>query len=111
MADIKYKIATADFRFDKGETAGRHGDYYQLLAYTAALGLKEGTLIYCADVNDGEPAEPVSVVSLARSTITVQNLGTKLHAVAIDLSGSPSDIDAQITALAEHFADSKAASV
>ncbi|WP_423916576.1 McrC family protein [Candidatus Poriferisodalis sp.] len=106
VADIKYKIATADVRFDAGEAAGRHGDYCQLLAYTAALGLSEGTLIYCADVNDGESTAPESVESLARSAITVENLGTRLHAVAIDLSGSPSDIDAQITALADHLADS-----
>ena len=106
VADLKYKLADRDT--DAARTAGplaRHGDYYQLLAYTTALGLTEGTLVYCADVNENEPAEQqIRDGTLARSTITVQHAGTKLHAVAIDLSGSPSDIDAQITALAEHFA-------
>ena len=103
VADIKYKFGAAESRFDDDETAGRHGDYYQLLAYTAALGLKEGTLIYCADANEGQSAGTEPVEYLARSTITVENLGTKLHAVAIDLSGSPSDIDAQMSALAGHL--------
>ncbi|WP_428115001.1 McrC family protein [Candidatus Poriferisodalis sp.] len=110
VADIKYKFGAAESRFDDDETAGRHGDYYQLLAYTAGLGLKEGTLIYCADANEGQSAGTESVEYLARSTITVENLGTKLHAVAIDLSGSPSDTDAQMSALADHLTGSETAS-
>ena len=125
VADLKYKLTDSDT--DSAGTVGplaRHGDYYQLLAYTTALNLAEGTLIYCADVNRGEsvgrlngPAASNRIVSSAAeaaerrgsdvalhlSTITVAHLGTKLHTVAIDLSGSPSDIDAQITALAEHL--------
>ena len=106
VADLKYKLADNDT-----STAGaagplaRHGDYYQLLAYTTALNLKEGTLVYCADVNRDDAAEhQIPVDSLAKSTIRVQHAGTKLHAVAIDLSGTPADIDAQITALARHLA-------
>ena len=106
VADLKYKLTDSDTT-----TAGaagplaRHGDYYQLLAYTTALNLEEGTLIYCADVNEDEASEQqTSNRSLAKSTIAVKNAGTKLHTVAIDLSGTPADIDAQITALAEHLA-------
>ncbi|MDE0675990.1 MAG: hypothetical protein OXH42_01460 [Acidimicrobiaceae bacterium] len=124
VADLKYKLAEAD-----ASTTGaagplaRHGDYYQLLAYTTALKLSEGTLIYCADVDRDESAEPggpagsVGIprsaddapghdggsTALAGSAITVRHAGTRLHAVAIDLSGTPSDIDAQITALADHL--------
>ena len=106
VADLKYKFGADKSRFGDGETAGRHGDYYQLLAYTTALGLPEGTLVYCADVNENEATErQVPNGSLAKSTIKVQHAGTKLHAVAIDLSGSPSEIDAQITALADHLAE------
>jgi len=43
VADIKYKVT--DDRF------GREADYYRLLAYTTALELPEGLLIYCQ--NDG----------------------------------------------------------
>ena len=52
VADIKYKL-TDD------AAAGRHPDYYQLLAYTTALDLPEGVLIYCLDANrDALTGEP-----------------------------------------------------
>ena len=106
VADVKYKLAAEDSRFASGETKGRHGDYYQLLAYATALDLSEGTLIYCADANEDESTgQQASAGSLASSTITVRHAGTRLHAVAIDLSGSPGDIDAQIAALANHLLD------
>ena len=105
VADLKYKLA--DSGTSTADTVGpiaRHGDYYQLLAYVTALGLPEGTLIYCADVNDDEAVkQKVPNGSLDTSTITVRHAGTRLHAIAIDLSGSPCNIDAQITALAEHL--------
>ena len=44
VADIKYKLTDET-------AAGRHPDYYQLLAYTTALDLPEGVLIYCLDAN------------------------------------------------------------
>ena len=113
VADLKYKLTDGDT--DTASTAGplaRQGDYYQLLAYTTALNLKEGTLIYCADVNEDEAVERhIPNVSLAESAITVQHAGTKLHAVAIDLSGSPRDIDGQIAALAEHLVETSGTSV
>ncbi len=128
VADLKYKLTDSDASA-AGAAAplARHSDYYQLLAYTTALGLSEGTLIYCADVNRSESAGRLdgpavsnrfvssaaktverrgSIAALDLSTITVQHLCTKLHTVAISLSGSPSDIDAQITALACHLARS-----
>lgn len=127
VADLKYKLAEADTSTTGAAgPLARHGDYYQLLAYTTALNLSEGTLIYCADVNRDDfgaiddPGGPDRIASsvgqasdhtdagtaVALSTITVRHAGTKLHAVAIDLSGSPSDIDAQISALAGHLARS-----
>lgn len=127
VADLKYKLAEADTSTTGAAgPLARHGDYYQLLAYTTALNLNEGTLIYCADVDRDEsgefdgPAGPEpgrstadeasshggAVATLAKSTVTVRHAGTKLHAVAIDLSGSPSDIDSQIIALAGHLAGS-----
>ena len=44
VADIKYKLTDDDAR-------GRNPDYYQLLAYTTALDLPEGVLIYCLNAN------------------------------------------------------------
>lgn len=113
VADLKYKLTDADS--SAADTVGplaRHGDYYQLLAYTTALNLTEGTLIYCADANEDAAVEQqLPNESLATSTITVQHAETQLHAVAIDLSGSPSDIDAQIAALAEHLVETSGKSV
>ncbi len=113
VADLKYKLADSNTATaDTGGPLARHGDYYQLLAYTTALGLPEGTLIYCADVNENEAVEQeLPKDSLATSTITVRHAGTRLHVVAIDLSGSPSDIDAQISALAGHLTRSRKRSV
>ena len=44
VVDIKYKL-TDDV------ATGRNPDYYQLLAYTTALDLPEGVLIYCRNAN------------------------------------------------------------
>ena len=69
VGDIKYKL-TAD-------ATARSADYYQLLAYTTALNLPEGVLIYC-QADGGEPA----------GEVTVRHAGKKLHVRALDLSGS-----------------------
>jgi 5-methylcytosine-specific restriction enzyme subunit McrC len=82
IADIKYKL-TDDAR-------ARREDYYQLLAYTTALDLPEGLLIYCR-TPDGAPA----------STATVVHSGSLLHARAIDASGPPESVAAEVAALAE----------
>jgi 5-methylcytosine-specific restriction enzyme subunit McrC len=147
VADLKYKLvgtgaedaarddgAVESPQRSRGVVAGpvaRQGDYYQLLAYTTALGLREGTLIYCADVNRDDSHGPSrgpmpssrgrsgaaaadlrgTTAALDASTITVQHAGTQLHTVAIDLSGNPGDVDAQITALAGHLARSTKRSV
>ncbi len=78
VADIKYKL-TDDAR-------ARTSDYYQLLAYTTALDLPEGVLIYC--LADGGVPE---------RTITVRHAGKPLHTLAIDLSGPPTEVTAAIT--------------
>ena len=58
VADIKYKL-TDD------AAGGRHPDYYQLLAYTTALDLPEGVLIYCLDANRADaPDDNGSVAGL-----------------------------------------------
>ena len=85
VGDIKYKL-TAD-------ATARSADYYQLLAYTTALNLPEGVLIYC-QADGGEPA----------GEVTVRHAGKKLHVWALDLSGSPAEVGAGIERLAEWIA-------
>jgi 5-methylcytosine-specific restriction enzyme subunit McrC len=81
VGDVKYKIAK--------DARARSGDYYQLLAYTTALDLREGVLIYC--LVEGETPE---------RSVTVRHAGKVLHTRAIDLSGSPANVAAEIDALA-----------
>ncbi len=82
VADIKYKL-TADAR-------ARTSDYYQLLAYTTALNLPEGLLIYCL-ADGGRPARYV----------TVRHAGKVLHTLAIDLTGPPTDVAQAIADLGD----------
>lgn len=82
VGDVKYKV-TADAR-------GQSGDYYQLLAYTTALDLPEGVLIYCRRQGDSK-----------QSTMTVRNAGKRLVLRSIDLTGSPEQVEHEIAALAD----------
>jgi 5-methylcytosine-specific restriction enzyme subunit McrC len=81
VADTKYKLAAYGF--------GREADYYQLLAYTAALNLPAGLLIYCRDDGDRPPRE-----------IVVGPSGTRLATFSVSLAGRPADIDEEIETLA-----------
>lgn len=83
VADSKYKLtATGD---------GREADYYQLLAYCTALGLPEGMLIYCQHDGDVPP----------RLATVVGAGAERLATTAMQLDGSPADIDRRFRALAE----------
>lgn len=84
VGDIKYKLAE--------NARGRSNDYYQLLAYTTAIGLPEGMLIYCRRQGDSE-----------RRTVTVTNAGKRLVLRSIDLTGSPEQVNKEITALADEI--------
>lgn len=92
VADIKYKL-TAD-------ASARTADYYQLLAYTTALDLPEGVLIYCL-AEGGAP----------HSAVTVRNAGTVLHTRAIDLTGTASAVAQEIESLADWIAERSTAAV
>jgi len=80
VGDAKYKRISV-----KGIN---HPDLYQLLAYTIALDLPAGLLVYAA----GE-AERVEH--------TVVHSGKQLHVTTIDLSGSPTDILREVGRIAE----------
>ena len=84
--DIKYKLTEEAF--------GNNADYYQLLAYTTALDLPEGVLIYCRS-EVGRPARE----------ITVRHAGKKLHVRAVDLAGTPAEVVEEIEHLADWIAD------
>ena len=109
VADIKYKLAADSSGEDAVEAVGHQSDYYQLLAYTTALKVGDGTLIYCADAND-HPTAPTLDTTRLPSVVAVRNAGVRLHAYAVDLSGTSSEIDAQIAALAEHLEETSGSS-
>jgi 5-methylcytosine-specific restriction enzyme subunit McrC len=81
VADVKYKLTTTG--------AGRSGDYYQLLAYTTAMNLPEGVLIYCQD--DGLAPE---------REVVVRHAGKRLWTYPLPLAGSPKDVERAVDDLA-----------
>lgn len=89
VADVKYKLASSG--------RGRSSDYYQLLAYTTAMNLPEGLLIYTRTRDADDPGQ---------STVVVHNAGTKLVVHAVDLAGSPQSVELEISALADTIASS-----
>ena len=93
VADIKYKLT------DDAASA-RNADLYQLLAYTTALNLPEGVLIYCLDANLPDNGARAPAVS----SVTVRHTGTVLHTYALDLSGTPDEVGRNMTALADWIA-------
>ena len=117
VADIKYKLTGE-------EASGRHPDYYQLLAYTTALNLPEGVLVYCLDANraddsdsDGAsaatsrpessmPAEGTPDDSLpGLRSIRIRNVGKVLHTYALDMSGTAEDVARNLDRLAGWIED------
>ncbi len=80
VADIKYKLT------DDG--LGRNGDYYQLLAYCTALGLKRGVLVYSAD-------ETATV-----TTVKTVDQAQELRVTRLDLAGGRLLIDGALARLA-----------
>ena len=86
VGDIKYKLTD--------DAVARSADYYQLLAYTTALDLPEGVLIYC-QTDGGKPA----------GEITVRHAGKRLYVRALDLRGSPAQVTKEIEGLATWIAE------
>lgn len=84
VADTKYKLTATGY--------GREADYYQILAYTAALDVPEGALVYCQ--HGGAPP----------TTIEVLHAQKRLRVWPVSLSGTPVAIDAEIDQLAADIA-------
>ena len=123
VADIKYKLTD-------NTAAGRNADYYQLLAYTTALDLPEGVLIYCLDANrddDSDSDGALAATSLSESSrptsgtpddslpglrsIRVRNVGKVLHTYALDMSGTAADVARNLDRLADWIEQRAAATV
>jgi 5-methylcytosine-specific restriction enzyme subunit McrC len=83
VGDAKYKRLSGD--------SHKNSDIYQLLAYTVALDLPTGTLIYASD----GPVTPREFV--------ITKAGKKLRLVALDLTVPASAILAQVHALAANI--------
>jgi len=84
IADSKYKITDDGY--------GRDADYYQMLAYTSALNVPEGMLIYCHHDGTAPP-----------TNISVLNLGTRLTTWMLRLDRTASHIEQELQALAAHI--------
>lgn len=82
VGDAKYKLTETGL--------GRNADYYQLLAYTTALELPEGVLVY------GQ-SEGV----LPHRQVEVEYAGKRLMTYAVDLRGSAADIEQSVATLAD----------
>lgn len=82
-------VFVGDCKYKRAKVEGvPNADLYQLLAYTTALDLPDGLLIYAA----GEyPA----------GTHTVSHAGKRLHVVTLDLAGEPSKVLSEIERLAD----------
>lgn len=81
VADVKYKLT--------GGGLARMDDYYQLLAYTTAMSLPRGLLIYCRA--DAAPARVITVVGGSQ----------RLHTHPVDLGGDPASISQTLDTLAQ----------
>jgi 5-methylcytosine-specific restriction enzyme subunit McrC len=84
VADTKYKITADGY--------ARDSDYYQILAYTRALDVPAGMLIYCQRDGDAPP-----------TSITVGAHQVRLDTTALALAGTPADIERRLQALADQI--------
>lgn len=86
VVDIKYKPTD--------DASGVSSDYYQLLAYTTAMDLNEGMLIYCR--RDGDRDE---------RTVVVRNCEKRLVLRSVDLRGSADQVERELAQLSAEIAD------
>lgn len=89
VGDLKYKVA-------KEQRALSTSDQYQILAYTTALDLPEGILIYCREPGSESPQH---------DAFTVRHSNKVLHAWGVNMSGSASQIETELQNLAIWIAE------
>lgn len=86
VGDVKYKLTD--------DASAGNADYYQLLAYTTAMRLPEGALIYC--LADGE---------LPPREIRVRGSGIGLQTFPLRVGGELRDLEASLDDLASWIGD------
>lgn len=86
VADTKYKLTESG--------TGRNADYYQMLAYTTALGLGSGALIYCQTTGEAPSKE-----------IVVKSAGQRLLTYPLDMTRPAAELELVIMELAESVVD------
>lgn len=97
VSDVKYKLSSGPARMS---------DYYQLLAYTTALGLDDGVLIY-ADRAETSPTGPDEEERIDDPlgeepvhTVRIRNTTTSLHVYRLPLTGTNAEVEAGLLELA-----------
>ena len=80
-------VFVGDLKYKKTDYGIPNADLYQLLAYTIAADLPGGLLIYAQGEEDPR-------------SHTVKHIGKRLEVVAVDLSGSPDEILAEVFRIA-----------
>lgn len=89
-------VFVGDCKYKRVRAAGvPNADLYQLLAYTTALALDDGLLVYAAGERDD-------------ASYTVTNLGKRLHVRTLRLDGEPAVVLRQVGVLAEEIQGSTA---
>ena len=91
VGDVKYKLSSGPARMS---------DYYQLLAYTTAMSLDEGVLVYAQDPGDADDPIGDERVHSAR----IRNTGTDIHVYRLPLGGSNDDLEAAMAELSDWIA-------
>lgn len=88
-------VFVGDAKYKGGGLRGTSHDLYQLLAYTIALDLPGGLLVYAA----GE-AEPVEH--------SIMHVGKRLQVTAVDITGTPHDILSDVARIARQVRELRA---
>ena len=88
VGDVKYKLSSGP---------GRMSDYYQLLAYTTAMSLQEGVLVYAQDPGD---ADDLIETSERVHTVRIRNTDKAIHVYRLPLTGSNQDLEQGLEDLA-----------
>lgn len=106
VGDAKYKLSSGPARMS---------DYYQLLAYTTALGLDEGVLVYAQHptspsveaVSDDLIDDPIETERV--HTVYVQNTSKQLHVHRLNVAGTNRELDDALKGLADWLSERAAA--
>lgn len=98
VGDVKYKLSAGPARMS---------DYYQLLAYTTALGLEDGVLIYAQRPDTRSPGSADDVIiddplgDEPVHTVRIRNTSTSLHVYRLPLTGTNAQVEDGLSELAQ----------